>query len=53
MRDRRHWQKLSVCDGRVQVANPKAGGSVSFKAQAVDKHGNTVDETIVDAYLTK
>jgi hypothetical protein len=48
-----HWQKLSVCDGRVQVTNPKAGGSVSFKAQAVDKQGNTVDETIVDAYLTK
>ncbi|MEU1618884.1 S8 family serine peptidase [Streptomyces sp. NPDC005722] len=48
-----HWQKLSVCDGRVRVTNPKAGGSVSFKAQAVDKQGNTVDETIVDAYLTK
>ncbi|MFB7288286.1 S8 family peptidase [Actinacidiphila glaucinigra] len=47
------WHKLSVCDGRVQVSNPKAGGSVSFKAQAVDKQGNTVDETIVDAYLTK
>ncbi|WP_405771286.1 S8 family serine peptidase [Actinacidiphila glaucinigra] len=48
-----NWQKLNVCDGRVQVSNPKAGGSVSFKAQAVDKQGNTVDETIVDAYLTK
>ncbi|KOV57643.1 hypothetical protein ADL00_26770 [Streptomyces sp. AS58] len=48
-----HWQKLSVRDGRVLVTNPKAGGSVSFKAQAVDKQGNTVDETIVDAYLTK
>lgn len=48
-----NWRKLSVCDGRVQVTNPKAGGSVSFKAQAVDKQGNTVDETIVDAYLTK
>ncbi|SNT07449.1 S8 family peptidase [Actinacidiphila glaucinigra] len=47
------WHKLSVCDGRVQVSNPKAGGSVSFKAQAVDKQGNTVDETIIDAYLTK
>ncbi|WP_431946929.1 S8 family peptidase [Actinacidiphila sp. bgisy167] len=48
-----HWQKLSVRDGRVRVTNPKAGGSVSFKAQAVDKQGNTVDETIVDAYRTK
>ncbi|MGW3248733.1 S8 family peptidase [Streptomyces sp. NPDC001070] len=48
-----HWQKLSVRDGRVLVTNPKAGGSVSFKAQAMDKQGNTVDETIVDAYLTK
>ncbi|WP_327138261.1 hypothetical protein OG585_48260 (plasmid) [Streptomyces sp. NBC_01340] len=48
-----HWRKLRVCDGRVQVTNPEAGGSVSFKAQAVDKQGNTVDETIVDAYLTK
>ncbi|WP_431968237.1 S8 family peptidase [Actinacidiphila sp. bgisy160] len=48
-----HWQKLSVHDGRVRITNPEAGGSVSFKAQAVDKQGNTVDETIVDAYLTK
>ncbi|WP_328884878.1 S8 family peptidase [Streptomyces sp. NBC_00316] len=48
-----HWQKLAVCDGRIKVTNPKAGGSVSFKAEAVDRQGNTVNQTIYDAYLTK
>ncbi|TWD17458.1 subtilase family protein [Streptomyces sp. T12] len=48
-----NWRELRVHNGSVQVANPKAGGSVSFKAKAVDRQGNTVDETIIDAYLTK
>ncbi|WP_406320123.1 hypothetical protein [Streptomyces sp. NBC_01637] len=48
-----HWQALSVSKGRVQVTNPAAGSSVSFKAEASDRQGNTVEETIVNAYLTK
>ncbi|WP_406387503.1 S8 family peptidase [Streptomyces sp. NBC_00887] len=48
-----HWHEQPVRNGRVQITNPEAGGSVSFKAQAVDKQGNAVNETIYDAYLTK
>ncbi|WP_374772224.1 S8 family peptidase [Streptomyces sp. NBC_01310] len=48
-----HWHKLTVRDGRVEVTNPKAGGSVSLKAEAVDKQGNAVEQTISNAYLTE
>ncbi|MFI1445014.1 S8 family peptidase [Streptomyces fructofermentans] len=48
-----HWHERTVRNGRIQVTNPRAGGSVSFKAEAVDKEGNTVSETIHDAYLTR
>ncbi|MFF3878370.1 S8 family serine peptidase [Streptomyces sp. NPDC001978] len=47
-----HWDELTVHNGSVLVTNPSAGGSVSFKATAVDGQGNTVDETIYNAYLT-
>ncbi|MFE0514702.1 S8 family peptidase [Streptomyces sp. NPDC058964] len=47
------WETVTVRDGRVQVTNPEAGGSVSFRTEAVDRQGNTVSETIVNAYLTK
>ncbi|MFD5569544.1 S8 family peptidase [Streptomyces cadmiisoli] len=46
------WHKLTVRDDAVKVVNPRAGGSVSFKAVAVDKQGNAVEQTINDAYLT-
>jgi hypothetical protein len=48
-----HWQTVTVRDGRVRVTNPRAGGSVSFRTAAADRQGNTVSETIVNAYLTK
>lgn len=48
-----HWEKATVRDSRVRVTNPKAGGSVSFRTEAVDRQGNSVSETLVDAYLTK
>ncbi|MFE7794246.1 hypothetical protein [Streptomyces sp. NPDC057460] len=48
-----NWETATVRDGRVQVTNPKAGGSVSFETEAVDRQGNSVSETIVNAYLTK
>ncbi|MER6435861.1 S8 family peptidase [Streptomyces sp. NPDC001185] len=47
------WQKTWIRHGRALVTNPKAGGSVSFKAKAVDRQGNSVTETLLDAYLTK
>ncbi|WP_432173621.1 S8 family serine peptidase [Streptomyces sp. Tue6028] len=47
------WRTATVRDGRIQVTNPAAGGSVSFKTQAVDRHDNAVDQTIINAYLTK
>ncbi|MFI5998481.1 S8 family peptidase [Streptomyces sp. NPDC051362] len=48
-----HWKRTIVHNGRAQVANPKAGDSVSFKATAVDRQGNSVTQTILDAYLAK
>ncbi|MFD7206183.1 S8 family serine peptidase [Streptomyces sp. NPDC059893] len=47
------WQTATVRDGRIQVTNPAAGGSVSFKTQAVDRQNNTVHQSIINAYLTK
>ncbi|MFC0601356.1 S8 family serine peptidase [Streptomyces palmae] len=49
----KHWKKLAVSSGKVTVKNPRAGGSVSFRAEAADKQGNTVSQTIYRAYLTK
>ncbi|WBB63548.1 S8 family serine peptidase [Streptomyces sp. WMMC500] len=45
-----HWKKVPVRGGEVAVATPAAGKTVSFKAKAVDKQGNTVTQTILDAY---
>jgi hypothetical protein len=49
--DRAHIQK----QGKVKVKNPKAGKGVSFKAKAkvTDKKGNTLTQTIINAYRTK
>ncbi|KUJ66770.1 peptidase S8 [Streptomyces albus subsp. albus] len=49
----KHWKKLAVSGGKVTVKNPRAGGSVSFRADAADKQGNTVSQTIYRAYLTR
>ncbi|WP_347178143.1 S8 family serine peptidase [Streptomyces sp. LX-29] len=51
--DGKSWKKLAVNGGKVTVKNPKAGKSVSFKAVAADKKGNTVTQAIHRAYLTK
>ncbi|MFD4998350.1 S8 family serine peptidase [Streptomyces buecherae] len=48
-----HWKKLAVSGGKVTVKNPGAGKSVSFKANASDKQGNTVSQTIQEAYRTR
>ncbi|MBQ0891238.1 S8 family serine peptidase [Streptomyces sp. RM72] len=48
----RHWQRVTVRGGGVRVKNPAAGKTVSFKAEASDHRGNTVVQTILDAYRT-
>ncbi|MBB5934222.1 S8 family peptidase [Streptomyces zagrosensis] len=48
-----HWKKLTVSAGKVSVKNPGAGKSVSFKADATDKQGNTVSQAIHHAYRTR
>ncbi|MCI4146636.1 S8 family serine peptidase [Streptomyces sp. MMS20-AI2-20] len=47
-----HWQQVTVRDGGFRVKNPSAGGTVSFKAEASDRRGNTVVQTILNAYRT-
>ncbi len=46
------WQEASVRDGAISVANPAAGGSVSFRAEVADRSGGTTVLTLVDAYRT-
>ncbi|WP_159029727.1 S8 family peptidase [Streptomyces marincola] len=46
------WQETPVTDGAISVANPAAGGSVSFHAELTDREGNTTEQTIIDAYRT-
>jgi subtilisin family serine protease len=38
---------------RVAVTNPRGAGSVTIKAEAADRDGNSVRQTIVDAYLVR
>ncbi|WP_407560267.1 S8 family peptidase [Streptomyces sp. 184] len=47
------WKELPVRDGKVTVVNPAAGKTVSFKAKAVDKQGNSVQMRIFDAYRAR
>jgi hypothetical protein len=47
--DQAHIQK----QGKVKVKNPKPGKGVSFKAKVTDKKGNTLTQTIINAYRTK
>ncbi|SOD63406.1 Serine protease, subtilisin family [Streptomyces zhaozhouensis] len=47
------WEETPVEGGSVTVANPEAGGSVSFRAELTDRDGNTTEQTILDAYRTR
>ncbi|UNO43869.1 S8 family serine peptidase [Streptomyces sp. MST-110588] len=49
----RTWQKASVGDGKITVRNPAAGQGISFKAEVTDKKGNTLKQTVINAYLGK
>ncbi|MGP3971618.1 S8 family serine peptidase [Streptomyces sp. 6N223] len=46
------WEDAPVDGGAVEVTNPAAGGSVSFRATVEDGNGNATTQTIIDAYHT-
>jgi subtilisin family serine protease len=50
-----HWTRTTVTRGkdnayRVAVTNPRGAGSVTIKTEATDRDGNSVRQTVVDAY---
>jgi hypothetical protein len=47
------WQKAWTVGDAMFVANPARGGSVSLRATAVSKGGDSVTQTVINAYLTK
>ncbi|GAA3021736.1 hypothetical protein GCM10010519_58480 [Streptomyces lactacystinicus] len=47
------WTRLPVEAGAVTVQNPPAGTAVSLRAELTDADGNTLDQTISDAYRTR
>ncbi|MET9630401.1 S8 family serine peptidase [Lentzea sp. NPDC006480] len=47
------WQKALVIGDSMFVTNPAMGGSVSLRATAVSKGGDSVTQTVINAYLTK
>ncbi|MFJ2261563.1 S8 family peptidase [Streptomyces sp. NPDC087844] len=44
------WRKTTVKSGAFTVRNPTAGKGISLRATARDKQGNTVTQTIINAY---
>ncbi|MFI9585681.1 S8 family peptidase [Streptomyces sp. NPDC052236] len=51
--DGKTWKKVPVIKGAMLVLNPKAGQGISFRATLSDKQGNTLTQTIRNAYLGK
>ncbi|MFJ9039264.1 S8 family peptidase [Streptomyces sp. NPDC102406] len=49
----KNWRKTDVKRGMVTVKNPAAGKSISFRADIVDKKGNTSTVSVYDAYYGK
>ncbi|MCR3753595.1 S8 family serine peptidase [Lentzea californiensis] len=47
------WQKALVFGDSLLVVNPARGGSVSLRATAVGRGGDSVTQTVINAYLTK
>lgn len=47
------WKKAAVSNGKITVKNPEAGKGISFKAKVTDRQGNTLSQTIHNAYLGK
>ncbi len=47
------WTRVPVADGRAAFRNPAAGRSVSLRAELTDTKGNTLTQTLTDAYRTR
>ncbi|MFE0776408.1 serine protease [Streptomyces sp. NPDC058861] len=47
------WTRVPVADGRAVFRNPAAGRSVSLRAELTDTKGNTLTQTLTDAYRTR
>ncbi|MET8546328.1 serine protease [Kitasatospora sp. NPDC004799] len=47
------WTRLPLDAGAVTLQNPPAGTGVSLRAELTDTAGNTLDQTVVDAYRTE
>ncbi|MDI2130641.1 serine protease [Yinghuangia seranimata] len=47
----RTWSRLPVVDGAVTIRNPAAGHAVSLRADLIDGQGNTLTETLLNAYV--
>ncbi|MCX4963584.1 serine protease [Streptomyces sp. NBC_00654] len=46
------WTRVRVERGAVTIRNPRAGKGVSLRAELTDTRGNTLTQTIIDAYRT-
>ncbi|WP_405687016.1 serine protease [Streptomyces sp. NBC_00057] len=47
------WTRVPAENGAVTIRNPRAGTGVSLRAELTDTAGNTLTQTIVDAYRTQ
>ncbi|MFD7532697.1 serine protease [Streptomyces sp. NPDC059849] len=47
------WRRVPVEHGAVLIRNPGAGTGVSLRAELTDTAGNTLTQTVVDAYRTQ
>ncbi|MFZ4301669.1 serine protease [Streptomyces cinereoruber] len=47
------WTRVPVTDGHATFRNPTAGRSVSLRAELTDTKGNTLAQTLTNAYRTR
>ncbi|MFF8806349.1 serine protease [Streptomyces omiyaensis] len=47
------WSEAPVADGAVEIRSPAPGGTVSLRATLTDAAGNTLDQTLGNAYRTR
>ncbi|KUJ68318.1 serine protease [Streptomyces albus subsp. albus] len=47
------WTRVPVQRGAVTIRNPRAGTGVSLRAVLTDTGGNTLTQTVIDAYRTR
>ncbi|MET9656926.1 serine protease [Streptomyces sp. NPDC006510] len=47
------WTRAPVDRDAVTISNPKAGTGVSLRAELTDTGGNTLTQTVIDAYRTQ